>query len=88
MESLCAATLLDLLLYWAAGSGQRGAGSGQGDRGCDLGGLAGRDDSVGLWWCWSRPPTGCVAVWPGYQIRTRVACSSHSLSAAPTSNAP
>jgi hypothetical protein len=42
MESLCAATLLDLLLYRAAGM----------DRGCDLGGLAGRDDSVGLWWRW------------------------------------
>ena len=35
LESLCAATFLDLLLYGAAG----------GDRGCDLGGLAGRDDS-------------------------------------------
>jgi hypothetical protein len=78
MESLCAATLLDLLLYWAAGR----------DRGCDLGGLPGRGDSVDLWWRWSRPPTGCVAVWPGYQIRIRVAGSSHSLSAAPTSNAP
>ena len=54
MESLCAATLLDLLLYRAAGR----------DQGCDLGGLAGRDDSVGLWCRWSRPPTGCMAVWP------------------------
>jgi hypothetical protein len=55
LESLCAATLRDLVLCWAAGR----------DRGCDLGGLAGRDDSVGLWWRWSRPPTGCVAVGPG-----------------------
>jgi hypothetical protein len=77
LESLCAATLRDLLLYGAAGR----------DRGCDLGGVPGRDDPVGPWWRWSRPPAVVSRCGPGYQIRTRVAGSSHSWSAAPTSNA-
>jgi hypothetical protein len=78
MESLCTATLLDLLLYRAAGR----------DQGCDLGGLAGRDDSVGLCSAGHDHPTVVWRCGPAYQIRTRVAGSSHNSSAAPTSNAP
>ena len=64
MESLCAATLLDASVL----------GTGQGPGPVTWAGLAGRDDSVGLWWRWSRPPTGCVAVWPRLPDTTDPSC--------------